>query len=97
MAFEHCSWLIYSTYFYFLCLIWTRDRFGQMTIADISIVTIVSVVDMIVPVTADQWPKLYHWWYNVMKALPHYEQANEAGLAALKEWVQQSTDFKIKM
>lgn len=68
----------------------------QMTIADISIVTIVSTVDMIVPVTAGAWPKLHHWWYNLMKELPHYEQAN-AGLAGLKAWVQQSTDFKIKM
>lgn len=67
-----------------------------MTIADISIVTIVSTVDMIVPVTADAWPKLHHWWYNVMKALPHYEQAN-AGLAALKVWTQKSTNFKINM
>lgn len=67
-----------------------------MTIADISIVTIVSTVDMILPVTADAWPKLHHWWYKEMKSLPHYETAN-AGLAALKAWTQQSTDFQINM
>lgn len=70
--------------------------FGQMTIADISIVTIVSTVDMILPVTVDAWPKLHHWWYKEMKTLPHYEKAN-AGLAALKAWTQQSTDFQINM
>lgn len=68
-----------------------------MTIADISIVTIVSTVDMIVPVTADAWPRLHHWWYAEMKALPYYEKANASGLIALKTWTQQSTDFQINM
>lgn len=52
---------------------------------------------MIVPVTADKWPKLYNWWYNYMKKLPYYEKANQTGLAALKDWVQQCTDFEINM
>lgn len=68
-----------------------------MTIADISIVTIVSTVDMIVPITADAWPKLHDWWYKEMKALPYYDKANADGLMALKTWVQQNTDFKINM
>lgn len=68
-----------------------------MTIADFSIVTIVSTIDMILPVTADKWPKLHHWWYNEMKALPYYEKANAEGLAALKAWCQENTDFQINM
>lgn len=68
-----------------------------MTIADISIVSIVSTVDMIAPVTADKWPKLHHWWYKEMKSLPYYEKANADGLAALKAWTQQCTDFEINM
>lgn len=68
-----------------------------MTIADISIVSIVSTVDMIAPVMAAAWPKLHHWWYKEMKSLPHYEKANAEGLAALKVWTQQCTDFEINM
>lgn len=68
-----------------------------MTIADISVVTIVSTVDMIVPVTIESWPKLYNWWYNQMKTLPYYEKANAEGLAGLKDWVRKSTDFEINM
>lgn len=66
-----------------------------MTIADLSIVTIVSTIDMIVPVTPEQWPKLYNWWYNRMKQLPYYEKANQDGLAALGDWIQASTDYKV--
>lgn len=68
-----------------------------MTIADLSVVTIVSTIDMLVPVTAEKWPKLQNWWYNYIQKLPYYEKANQEGLAALKEWVQQSTDFKVNM
>lgn len=78
----------------------TQHKFmatDYMTIADISIVTIVSTVDMIVPITADAWPTLHHWWFMEMKALPYYENANGDGLMALKTWVQQSTDFEINM
>lgn len=67
-----------------------------MTIADFSIVTIVSTMDMIVSVTAEEWPKLYDWWYHYMQNLPYYDKANRDGLVALKEWVQKSTDFEIK-
>lgn len=68
-----------------------------MTIADLSIVTIVSTVDMIVPITDEAWPKIHSWWFNYMRKLPYYEKANQEGLAALKQWAQQSTDFPIKM
>lgn len=68
-----------------------------MTIADLSIVTIVSTVDMIAPVTVDAWPKLHNWWYTEMKALPYYQKANVDGLNALKTWAQQHTDFEINM
>lgn len=67
-----------------------------MTIADLSIATIASTVDIIVPITAEKWPKLYNWWHNQMKALPYYERINRDGVAALKEWVCESTDYEIK-
>lgn len=67
-----------------------------MTIADLSIVSIVSTVDMIAPITEEAFPKLDSWW-NSMKKLPYYEQANQEGLVALKQWAQSSTDFPIKM
>lgn len=67
-----------------------------MTIADLSIATIASTVDMIVPITDEKWPKLYNWWHNQMKSLPYYEQINRDGIAALKEWVRGSTDYEIK-
>lgn len=66
-----------------------------MTIADLSIVTIVSTVDMIVPVTIESWPKLHNWWHNHMKILPYYEKANQDGLIALKTLTQQCTDYPI--
>ncbi|XP_031620849.1 glutathione S-transferase E14-like [Contarinia nasturtii] len=68
-----------------------------MTIADFSVVTIVSTMDMIVPVVVESWPKLHNWWFNHMKKLPFYEKVNQDGLNALKEWAKQSTDFKINM
>lgn len=68
-----------------------------MTIADFSIVTVVSTVDMIAPVTSAAWPKLHHWWNNEMKTLPYYEKSNAEGLAALKAWIQANTDFEINM
>lgn len=58
-----------------------------MTIADFSVVTIVSTMDLIVPVVVNSWPKLYNWWNNKMKKLPYYDKANQDGLNALKEWV----------
>ena len=68
---------------------------NDLTIADLSIVTIVSTVDMLLPVTQDQWPHLYNWWYNVIQKLPYYHKANDEGLLALKTIVQQHTDFPI--
>lgn len=70
-------------------------NFPQLTIADLSIVTIVSTVDMLAPVKADKWPKLHNWWNNQMKQLPYYETANHDGLLALKSLVQCSTDYEI--
>lgn len=66
----------------------------QLTIADLSVVTIVSTIDMIVRVEEDKWPKLYNWW-NRMKKLPYYDEANHDGLLALKSITQSSTDYEI--
>lgn len=66
-----------------------------MSIADLSIVTIVSTIDMIVPVTRNVWPKLHDWWRNHMEKLPYYQRANQDGLIELKNIVQQCTNYKI--
>lgn len=69
-----------------------------MTIADISIVTIVSTIDMVVPVTIESWPKLHNWWHNQMQtSMPYYKKANHDGLIALKTLAAQSTDYPIKI
>lgn len=67
----------------------------QLTIADLSVVTIVSTIDMIVRVEEDKWPNLYDWWNNRMKKLPYYDTANHDGLLALKSVTQSSTDYEI--
>lgn len=81
-------YIVTAVVFYFLF---------QMTIADLSIVTIVSTCDMIVPVTIEEWPKLHNWWYSHMQKLSYYEKANRNGLNALKTWVQKCTDFEVNM
>lgn len=68
-----------------------------MTIADFSIVTIVFTIDMIVPVTAESWPKLYNWCQNMKKTLPYFDQVNQKGLATLKELIRSNTDYEIKL
>lgn len=65
-----------------------------MTIADISIVTIVSTVDMLLRVTEDNWPRLLAWW-NQMRQLPCYSKSNFEGLLQLKSIVQANTDYPI--
>lgn len=67
-----------------------------MTIADLSVVTIVNTLDMILPVTKDSWPKLANWWRNHMEKLPYYNKAND-GLIALKNLIQEHTDYKINL
>lgn len=69
--------------------------FPQLTIADLSIVTIVSTADMLVPVTADKWPKLYNWWNKEMKKMPYYKLVTQEGLLSMKRLIQLSTDYEI--
>lgn len=54
----------------------------NLTIADFSMVTTLSTVDLIFPVTADKWPQL-HDWFQRMKTLAYYD-VNETGLDNLK-------------
>ncbi|XP_018800162.1 PREDICTED: glutathione S-transferase 1-like [Bactrocera latifrons] len=56
----------------------------HLTIADLSLLTTVAVMDLIVPVVADKWPKLTAWLEN-MKQLPYYEKANGKALKASEE------------
>lgn len=71
--------------------------FFQITIADVSIVTIVSTADMLLPLTKENWPKVYNWWQNIKEEFPSYEKLNNKGLYQLKAIVQQSTDYPIKL
>ncbi|XP_039957365.1 glutathione S-transferase 1-like [Bactrocera tryoni] len=56
----------------------------HLTIADFSLLSTVTVMDLIVPVVADKWPKLTAWLEN-LKQLPYYEKANAKGLKASEE------------
>lgn len=67
---------------------------SQFTIADISAIPMVSNINLLIPVTEESWPKLYHW-FNVVKARTSYEKANVPGLNELKFVLQQSTDHPI--
>lgn len=67
-----------------------------MTIADISIVSIVSTVDMLLRVEATKWPLLSDWW-NRMRQIPEYSKSNDEGLVRLKAIAQQSTDYPINI
>uniref|UniRef100_A0A034W8W3 Glutathione S-transferase 1 n=1 Tax=Bactrocera dorsalis TaxID=27457 RepID=A0A034W8W3_BACDO len=56
----------------------------HLTIADFSLLTTVTVLNLVVPVVADKWPKLTAWLEN-MKQLPYYEKANAKGLKATED------------
>lgn len=67
-----------------------------MTIADISMVTSLSSVDLMFPVAAgakDKWPQL-NKWFNVMQALPEYLEANKIGLEKLRLDIEKFGKFK---
>lgn len=63
-----------------------------MTIADFSIITTLSTVDLIFPVTAAKWPRLRSW-IQKMQALPYYQDANQVGLDRLREALRNYAKF----
>lgn len=56
----------------------------HLTIADLSLLSTVTVMDLVVPVVAEKWPKLSAWLVK-LKQLPYYEKANTKGLKELEE------------
>lgn len=69
----------------------------KVTIADLSIVTIVSTVDMLVPLTKSDWPNVFNWWQNIKQEFPAFEKINNDGLNQLKAIVKECTDYPIKL
>ncbi|EDW01760.1 glutathione S-transferase E14 [Drosophila grimshawi] len=63
----------------------------QLTLADISIVTTLSTVNLMFPVTAQRWPQL-HRWFAIMQQLDAYE-LNLLGLEKLREIIEQLGKF----
>ncbi|XP_065073874.1 glutathione S-transferase E14-like [Ochlerotatus camptorhynchus] len=55
----------------------------ELTVADFSIVAILSTMETICPIPASRWPKVAAW-YETMKQLPYYHEANQTGLDKLK-------------
>ncbi|XP_055380206.1 glutathione S-transferase E14 [Condylostylus longicornis] len=65
---------------------------NKMTIADFSIVTTLSTVDLIFHVN-DDWPYLFKW-FEEMKKLSCYQKFNIPGLQKLKNALELFGDFK---
>ncbi|XP_004537443.1 glutathione S-transferase 1 [Ceratitis capitata] len=69
-------------------LIQNRYIAGEhLTIADLSFLSTVTVMDLVAPVNAENWPKLTDWLVK-LKKLPYYEQANAKGLKEIEEALQ---------
>lgn len=49
---------------------------------------------MLLPVTAESWPRLRKWWDD-LRQLPYYEKANGEGLLELKHLAEGRTDYPI--
>ncbi|KAL5286781.1 hypothetical protein ACFFRR_008035 [Megaselia abdita] len=66
---------------------------NEMTIADLSVVTTLSTVDLMFRVTEDKWRHLFKWFAR-MKSLPEYSECNTVGLNHLKETMERFGKFK---
>nr|7EBT_A Chain A, Glutathione transferase [Aedes aegypti]7EBT_B Chain B, Glutathione transferase [Aedes aegypti]7EBT_C Chain C, Glutathione transferase [Aedes aegypti]7EBT_D Chain D, Glutathione transferase [Aedes aegypti]7EBU_A Chain A, Glutathione transferase [Aedes aegypti]7EBU_B Chain B, Glutathione transferase [Aedes aegypti]7EBU_C Chain C, Glutathione transferase [Aedes aegypti]7EBU_D Chain D, Glutathione transferase [Aedes aegypti]7EBV_A Chain A, Glutathione transferase [Aedes aegypti]7EB len=65
----------------------TNSKFvacDQLTVADFPIVACMSTVGMVCPLSTSRWPKTAAW-FETMKQLPYYQQANQVGVDKLKE------------
>lgn len=54
----------------------------HVTIADFSCVSSISTASIILPISAEIYPRLFKW-YQKCKALPYYEEANGIGLTKM--------------
>lgn len=57
---------------------------NYLTIADFSIVAVLSTVELLLPICADQWPKTCTW-YQRMKDLECYTDGNQIGIDKLRK------------
>ncbi|KAJ8954080.1 hypothetical protein NQ318_004385 [Aromia moschata] len=65
-----------------------RTSLGEhVTLADFSVVTSVTAMDILVPIDAQKFPKITGW-IKKMQALPYYAEANQVGLDALKRVIE---------
>lgn len=62
-----------------------------LTIADLSCVASVSTCTIITPISAEKHPKLIKW-YNKLKSLPYYKEANEEGLNKLDTLIHEALE-----
>lgn len=52
---------------------------NELTIADFSLVATVSTINVVLPLAANRFPKIFEWM-ALMEALPYYKEANQEGL-----------------
>ena len=55
----------------------------ELSIADFSLVTTITTLDAIVPITQDKFPNIKEW-ISRMESLPYYSDANEPGLTKIR-------------
>nr|CAH7759429.1 unnamed protein product [Callosobruchus chinensis] len=55
----------------------------SVTIADFSIVAVVSSSNVLVPVDPNRFPRILEWLRN-MQELPYYKEGNQVGLEKFK-------------
>lgn len=55
------------------------------TIADFSAATLLSTINIRLPIRSDEYPKLSDW-LNRIESLPYYRDVNEAALKRIMQW-----------
>lgn len=58
----------------------------SLSLADFSLVTTVTTLDIFVPVDAEKYPRISAWISMAKETLPEYEEINEGGLKKLKTY-----------
>ncbi|XP_053672087.1 uncharacterized protein LOC128722449 [Anopheles nili] len=56
----------------------------RLSVADFSIVATLSTLNLLVPVTAERWPRVFEW-FEEMQKLPYYSEQNSAGLEKMRK------------
>lgn len=60
----------------------------EVTLADISMLSTMSTLDLIVPVEEEKYPKLFDWLKRG-KQLPYFEESQSKGLDMIKAFVEE--------